>query len=97
MIVAGGIAWVGAWIGEVPFAEVVVNDAWSEGMGSSLRTGLAALDSAADVDAVIVKQTVQGAPGECAVRAPAPEGQAHHGATRRGGGFAAGCGGHVPV
>ena len=45
---------LGAWIGEVPGAEVVENVEWSEGMGSSLRTGLAALDSAADVDAVIV-------------------------------------------
>ena len=45
---------LGAWIGEVPGAEVVENVEWSEGMGSSLRTGLAALDSEADVDAVIV-------------------------------------------
>ena len=45
---------LGAWIDEVPGAEVVVNDEWSEGMGSSLRTGLAALDCTADVDAVIV-------------------------------------------
>lgn len=45
---------LGAWIGEIPDAEVVVNGEWSEGMGSSLRTGLAQLDSAADVDAAVV-------------------------------------------
>ena len=45
---------LGAWIGEVPDAEVVVNEDWAEGMGSSLRAGLAALDAAAGVDAVVV-------------------------------------------
>lgn len=45
---------LGAWIGEVPGADVVVNEAWSEGMGSSLRAGLAALEPAADVDRVLV-------------------------------------------
>ena len=35
---------LGAWVGDVPGAHIVVNDAWSEGMGSSLRVGLAALD-----------------------------------------------------
>lgn len=34
---------LGAWTGEVPGARVVVNDAWADGMGSSLRAGLAAL------------------------------------------------------
>lgn len=34
---------LGAWVGEVPGAEVVVNPGWSEGMGSSLRAGLSAL------------------------------------------------------
>lgn len=36
---------LGAWVGDVPGAEIVVNDAWAEGMGSSLRAGLAALDA----------------------------------------------------
>lgn len=36
---------LGAWVGDVPGAHIVVNDAWSEGMGSSLRVGLAALDA----------------------------------------------------
>ncbi len=45
---------LGAWVGEVPGAQVVVNDAWPEGMGSSLRAGLAALDADADVDRALV-------------------------------------------
>jgi CTP:molybdopterin cytidylyltransferase MocA len=45
---------LGAWIGEVPGAEVVRNDAWAEGMGSSLRCGLDALEAQADVDRALV-------------------------------------------
>ena len=45
---------LGAWVGEVPDAEVVVNSDWSEGMGSSLRTGLAHLEARDDVDRVLV-------------------------------------------
>lgn len=45
---------LGAWVGDVPDAEVVVNDAWPEGMGSSLRAGLAALDAHPDVDRALV-------------------------------------------
>jgi CTP:molybdopterin cytidylyltransferase MocA len=45
---------IGAWLGDVPDALVVVNDAWVEGMGSSLRTGLAVLDREAGVDRVVV-------------------------------------------
>jgi CTP:molybdopterin cytidylyltransferase MocA len=45
---------LGAWVGEVPNAVVVVNDEWSEGMGSSLRTGLSVLELKAHVDSVIV-------------------------------------------
>jgi CTP:molybdopterin cytidylyltransferase MocA len=46
---------LGAWVGRVDGADVVVNDAWPEGMGSSLRAGLTALeDSAEDIDAVLV-------------------------------------------
>lgn len=36
---------LGAWTGDVPGAEVIVNPDWSEGMGSSLRSGLAAVDA----------------------------------------------------
>jgi CTP:molybdopterin cytidylyltransferase MocA len=45
---------LGAWVGDVPGAEVVRNDAWAEGMGSSLRCGLAALKAQAEVDRVLV-------------------------------------------
>ena len=34
---------LGAWVGDVPGAEVVINSEWAEGMGSSLRAGLGAL------------------------------------------------------
>ena len=43
---------LGAWLGEVPNAEIVVNDAWASGMGSSLQVGLTALPH--DVNAVLV-------------------------------------------
>lgn len=36
---------LGAWVDDVPGATVIVNPDWSEGMGSSLRTGLAAVDA----------------------------------------------------
>ncbi|MFM8774522.1 MAG: NTP transferase domain-containing protein [Actinomycetota bacterium] len=36
---------LGAWVGEVQGAQIVVNDEWPEGMGSSVRAGLAALDA----------------------------------------------------
>lgn len=45
---------LGAWIGEVPGAVVVSNDAWPEGMGSSLRAGLAAVATETDIDRVVV-------------------------------------------
>jgi nicotine blue oxidoreductase len=45
---------LGAWVGEVPGAEVVVNQDWPQGMGSSLRAGLAALDARAGIDRVLV-------------------------------------------
>lgn len=45
---------LGAWIGEVPSSIVVVNVEWREGMGSSLRAGLAALSSYDEVDRVVV-------------------------------------------
>lgn len=36
---------LGAWRGDVDGAEVVINDDWPVGMGSSLRAGLAAIDA----------------------------------------------------
>ena len=44
---------LGAWSGDVPDAIVVANPEWPEGMGSSLRAGLAALEGA-PVDAAVV-------------------------------------------
>lgn len=45
---------LGAWVGEVTDADVVINGEWAEGMGSSLRAGLRALLDRADVEAVVV-------------------------------------------
>lgn len=45
---------LGAWVGEVSGADILVNDAWPEGMGSSLRVGLQSLTDTTDADAVIV-------------------------------------------
>ena len=44
---------LGAWSGDVPHAVVVANPEWPEGMGSSLRAGLAALEGV-PVDAAVV-------------------------------------------
>ena len=44
---------LGAWVGDVPDATVLVNDAWPEGMGSSLRAGLVALETTS-ADRVVV-------------------------------------------
>lgn len=45
---------LGAWVGHVEGADVVVNDAWPEGMGSSLRTGLAHLRDESDADRAVI-------------------------------------------
>jgi nicotine blue oxidoreductase len=45
---------LGAWVGEVDGADIIVNDDWPEGMGSSLRAGLAALSEQTTAEAVIV-------------------------------------------
>jgi nicotine blue oxidoreductase len=56
---------LGAWSGEVPGAITVANPDWSEGMGSSLRTGLAALDA----DRVVVTLVdLPGLTGEAVAR-----------------------------
>ena len=48
------IVVLGAWAGDVPHADVVVNEHWIEGMGSSLRIGLDALASLEDVGSAVV-------------------------------------------
>jgi CTP:molybdopterin cytidylyltransferase MocA len=45
---------LGSWVGEVPEADVVVNDDWPQGMGSSLRAGLAALEPLEGVGRVLL-------------------------------------------
>lgn len=45
---------LGAWIGEVANAKVIVNKDWKEGMGSSLRIGLSHISSLPKVDGVLV-------------------------------------------
>ena len=45
---------LGAWVGEVSGADILVNDAWPEGMGSSLRCGLLFLTETSDADAALV-------------------------------------------
>jgi CTP:molybdopterin cytidylyltransferase MocA len=44
---------LGAWVGDVPGAVTVTNPDWAEGMGSSLRAGLEAVEGA-PVEAVVV-------------------------------------------
>lgn len=44
---------LGAWVGDVPGAVTVTNPDWAEGMGSSLRVGLEAVEGS-PVDAVVV-------------------------------------------
>ncbi|MDH4158965.1 MAG: nucleotidyltransferase family protein [Actinomycetota bacterium] len=55
---AGGcpqvVVVLGAWVGEVPDADIVVNDDWESGMASSLRAGLSELAGRTDVDRVLV-------------------------------------------
>ena len=43
---------LGAWLGEVPGASIVVNPEWESGMGSSLRSGLRSLGD--EVERVLV-------------------------------------------
>jgi len=45
---------LGAWVGDVPDAHVVLNEDWAEGMGSSLRHGLVAVESLPGIDRVVV-------------------------------------------
>lgn len=45
---------LGAWVGRVDGADVIVNDHWPEGMGSSLRTGLAHLRDGTEADRAVI-------------------------------------------
>lgn len=45
---------LGAWVGRVDGADIVVNDHWPEGMGSSLRTGLAHLRDDTEADRAVI-------------------------------------------
>lgn len=45
---------LGAWIGKVPDAEILINENWASGMGSSLQTGLAHLNAQSDIEEVVV-------------------------------------------
>lgn len=45
---------LGAWIGTVPKATIVVNDDWRKGMGSSLQTGLQFLGDVTNADRAVV-------------------------------------------
>lgn len=45
---------LGAWVGQVEGADIVVNDSWPEGMGSSLRAGLRELTEVPHAEAVVV-------------------------------------------
>jgi CTP:molybdopterin cytidylyltransferase MocA len=45
---------LGAWQGDVPHAEIVVNNEWHTGMGSSLRAGLTEVTSTMEFSAAIV-------------------------------------------
>jgi CTP:molybdopterin cytidylyltransferase MocA len=67
---------LGAWVGEVPDADVVVNEHWRTGMGSSLRVGLEHLgdDESAVVDrALVTLVDLPGLTGEAVRRLVAVE------------------------
>lgn len=45
---------LGAWIGEVAGAKIIVNEDWREGMGSSLHIGLSHISSLPEIESVLV-------------------------------------------
>ena len=45
---------LGAWIGEVEGAEIIVNAEWESGMASSLQTGLRHIGEITEIDSVLV-------------------------------------------
>jgi nicotine blue oxidoreductase len=48
------IVVLGAWVGDVPGAQVLVNGDWAEGMGTSLRTGLLTIETEQEISSVVV-------------------------------------------
>jgi CTP:molybdopterin cytidylyltransferase MocA len=58
VLAAGGcdpvIVVLGAWVGRVAGANLIVNDNWPEGMGSSLREGLVAIRDTTEADAALI-------------------------------------------
>jgi molybdenum cofactor cytidylyltransferase/nicotine blue oxidoreductase len=54
---------LGAWVGEVPGSDVVVNDDWPSGMGSSLRCGLEYLARGREVEVDAALVTLVDLPG----------------------------------
>lgn len=76
---------LGAWLGDVPDADVVPNPDWATGMGSSLRAGLAALQATAADRAVVTLVDLPGLTGEAVRRLVAHDrrlAQAAYGGTR---------------
>lgn len=68
-------AVLGAWVGEVPGAEVIINSAWPEGMGSSLRAGLEHLSSTTSDRVLVTLVDLPGLTAEACTRvlnAPGP-------------------------
>ena len=66
---------LGAWEGNVDGAEVIVNHAWQEGMGSSLRIGLTQVDATSADNALITLVDLPGLTPEAVKRVlAAPEG-----------------------
>jgi nicotine blue oxidoreductase len=45
---------LGAWVGDVPGAEIVVNPSWADGMGTSLRAGLDTLSLTAGITTAVI-------------------------------------------
>lgn len=87
------IVVLGAWVGEVPDAQVVVNSDWSEGMGSSLRAGLMSAGAGSGVESAVV--TLVDLPGltPAAVRRLIDRGgESASGAMERGAGSGGGAG-----
>lgn len=87
------IVVLGAWVGEVPDAQVVVNSDWTEGMGSSLRAGLMSAGARSGVESAVV--TLVDLPGltPAAVRRLIDRsGDSERGAMERGAGSGRGAG-----
>ena len=60
---------LGAWVGHVNNAVMLINESWPEGMGSSLRTGLTWVEEETDADyALITLVDLPGLTGEAVER-----------------------------